>query len=78
MAQLPTNEGVRLDTLPYGTSQQDIHLAEGPEESHEGTGQGLEPVDKGRAAWRMLLSAFIFESLLWGKWVNVCPRCLQA
>jgi predicted MFS family arabinose efflux permease len=25
-----------------------------------------EPIDGGRAAWRMLITAFIFESLLWG------------
>ncbi|KAK7890352.1 hypothetical protein LTR67_008238 [Exophiala xenobiotica] len=66
MAELRTNEDVHLNTLTYRTSQQDNHRAESLEESHEGTGQGLPPVDTGWAAWRMLLSAFIFESLLWG------------
>lgn len=28
------------------------------------------PIDGGYAAWRLLLSAFVFESLLWGFPVN--------
>jgi hypothetical protein len=37
---------------------------------HEGTEQRfvqrLPPYDGGTAAWRILISAFIFEALLWG------------
>jgi hypothetical protein len=29
--------------------------------------QHLHPVDRGFAAWRLLFTAFIFESLLWGE-----------
>ncbi len=28
--------------------------------------QSLPPADGGRAAWRLLLAAFVFEALLWG------------
>lgn len=31
------------------------------------TGQGLAPTDEGPAAWRLLVAAFVFEALLWGK-----------
>lgn len=31
------------------------------------TEQELLPVDGGAAAWRLLCAAFIFETLLWGK-----------
>lgn len=30
------------------------------------TGQGLAPTDRGPAAWRLLVAAFVFEALLWG------------
>lgn len=29
--------------------------------------QSLKPADGGLAAWRLLISAFVFEALLWGK-----------
>jgi len=29
--------------------------------------QQLKPADEGLAAWRMLIVAFVFEALLWGK-----------
>jgi hypothetical protein len=29
--------------------------------------QELEPADGGPAAWRLLVAAFVFEALLWGK-----------
>lgn len=31
-------------------------------------GQALEPADGGWSAWKILLSAFAFEAVLWGKW----------
>lgn len=33
--------------------------------------QELAPVDGGSAAWRLLCAAFIFESLLWGKFISL-------
>jgi hypothetical protein len=33
----------------------------------ETSGQHLELSDGGAAAWRLLLAAFVFEALLWGK-----------
>ena len=32
----------------------------------ESTGHSLPPIDGGKAAWRLLCAAFVFESLLWG------------
>jgi len=29
--------------------------------------QQLKPADEGLAAWKMLIVAFVFEALLWGK-----------
>lgn len=37
------------------------------EGSSEADGQTLEPIDGGWAAWRLLLAAFVFEALLWGR-----------
>ena len=36
-------------------------------------GQHLEPADGGFAAWRLLLAAFVFEALLWGRHATPCP-----
>lgn len=33
----------------------------------EAPSQQLEPADGGKAAWRLLCTAFIVEALLWGK-----------
>lgn len=35
--------------------------------------QGLGPVDRGAAAWRLLWAAFMFEALLWSKF----PLCIE-
>ena len=32
----------------------------------EADGQSLPPYDRGKAAWTLLLAAFVFEALLWG------------
>lgn len=37
------------------------------ETENEVMGQTLAPADGGPAAWRLLLAAFVFEALLWGK-----------
>ncbi|KEF61766.1 uncharacterized protein A1O9_03336 [Exophiala aquamarina CBS 119918] len=58
--------GTPLRALSSRTNEPGLHLTslESPEENTDV--QELEPIDRGRAAWGMLLSAFIFESLLWG------------
>ncbi|KIW13339.1 hypothetical protein PV08_08527 [Exophiala spinifera] len=69
MAQSDTNDSIALETVK---SRNDA--VEGRGESLENTHNGheedtvpdLPPIDRGRAAWRMLFSAFIFEALLWG------------
>jgi hypothetical protein len=40
----------------------------GSPEGGEFDGQALEPADGGFSAWKILLSAFAFEAVLWGKW----------
>lgn len=75
MSQL--DDGAQLQTLSSRRDERGLH--------HPPTIEGLEenenvpelvPIDRGRAAWRMLLSAFIFESLLWGKWTKLLSRSL--
>lgn len=76
MAQPNSPEsGTQLQTLSSRRDEPGFHVE--PAESHEENrdAQELEPVDRGRAAWRMLLSAFIFESLLWGKCKPAMPMC---
>ncbi|KAK1068924.1 hypothetical protein LTR74_005187 [Friedmanniomyces endolithicus] len=41
-----------------GTTYEEVH--------QDVDGHSLPPYDGGTAAWRMLLSAFVFEALLWG------------
>jgi len=36
------------------------------EHASESEGHSLPPVDGGKAAWRLLCAAFVFEALLWG------------
>ena len=42
-----------------------------------GNDQQLKPADRGAAAWKVLLAAFVFEALFWGKshnWRMSYPR----
>jgi hypothetical protein len=39
--------------------------SEGPLET---LATALPPADGGKAAWRLLLAAFVFEALLWGQY----------
>lgn len=43
------------------------------QEPHDGAfiNQELAPTDRGLAAWKLLGTAFVFESLLWGKYYIV-------
>jgi hypothetical protein len=43
-----------------------------PNEDGNIDGQSLPPYDGGKAAWRLLLAAFVFEALLWGIAVFAC------
>jgi hypothetical protein len=40
------------------------------ERDSRSAGQELAPVDRGPAAWRLLFTAFVFETLLWGKMIG--------
>jgi hypothetical protein len=50
----------RDDTSPFS-------IPWNTENENDITGQALAPADGGPAAWRLLLAAFVFEALLWGK-----------
>lgn len=39
--------------------------------------QELAPVDGGTAAWRLLLAAFMFEALLWGRYIDIADQIGQ-
>ena len=66
--------GTELRTLSSRPNESGHHA--GTFEIHEDISdvQEFEPIDRGRAAWRMLFSAFVFESLLWGKSSPVSTR----
>ncbi|KAL2434155.1 hypothetical protein ABEF95_014803 [Exophiala dermatitidis] len=54
-------------SLPVAVSQEREHApTPADEESHPREASSLPPPDGGRAAWRLLLSSFVFEALLWG------------
>jgi len=40
---------------------------DGRVEEEGSVGQQLPPPDRGAAAWKVLIGAFVFESILWGK-----------
>lgn len=56
-----TRDVLELHTI--STPQDNIHteIASGSSDGHS-----LPPHDRGAAAWRLLLAAFVFEALLWG------------
>nr|POE51775.1 monocarboxylate transporter 12 [Quercus suber] len=69
MSQTATITAHELETVPplttvlSPTSNDHTSINEEPE---PGDGQSLPPHDSGIAAWRLLLSVFVFEALLWG------------
>ena len=67
MASTEQANDVALTTLPQNRTQSPSVPADDLEGRDDVEDGDLEPIDRGRAAWRMLMSAFIFESLLWGK-----------
>lgn len=67
MAQSPDPPSLELDHVPTLTE----HLRETTGDTlHTEAGQERDQSqashDGGRAAWRLLLAAFVFEALLWG------------
>ena len=68
MSQLGARSDIELHDLPARTelSQEPSNTAAGMEELQDVNGQSLPPYDGGRAAWSLLLAAFVFEALLWG------------
>lgn len=44
----------------------DIPVTSIHDDPPESVTQSLLPCDGGKAAWRLLISAFVFEALLWG------------
>lgn len=55
----------RPDVLPNNTDQ----------ETGGGRAQSLLPCDGGPVAWRLLISCFVFEALLWGKHFKMQCLC---
>ena len=53
-----------------GSGQRNVEQAS-EETAVDANAQSLPDCDRGKAAWRMLLAAFVFEALLWGS----CNRC---
>jgi predicted secreted protein len=43
-------------------------------EEGEVTIQQLKPADRGPDAWKLLITAFVFEALLWGMYFDLCSR----
>jgi len=56
------SDAAELQECPQRRSQS----AEQRQETSEATGQSLLPFDGGKAAWKLLFSAFLFEALFWG------------
>jgi len=54
----------RINSPPRNSEHVTVQL-DTEQEPATGT-QSLPPCDSGSAAWRLLLSAFVFEALLWG------------
>ncbi|KAK0347786.1 hypothetical protein LTR91_004516 [Friedmanniomyces endolithicus] len=68
MAQTAASNDIELvqTRASVGASGEAYDGATHGESHQEVDGHSLPPYDGGTAAWRMLLSAFVFEALLWG------------
>lgn len=71
MASVLTRNSIEFEdrTGPRRSSPPPANSGETQENTEEfqTSGQYLAQSDSGTAAWRLLLAAFVFESLLWGK-----------
>ena len=63
-------------TSPIETSQQDDgnDIQNGEASQADVTEQELTSCDRGAAAWKLLMTAFVFEALLWGTTPRSKPR----
>jgi len=68
MAEINANDNVELCDAAelQECSQRRPQSVEQRQEAPEATSQSLPPCDGGNAAWKLLISAFVFEALLWG------------
>lgn len=78
MSATATETAYDLETFPASdNSNQQINN----DAEHEGSGvdieQSLPPCDGGAAAWKLLMTAFVFEALLWGKTCSPHERALH-
>lgn len=64
LQQWVVTPGASIDAL---TASQRPVTGDTTSEEYDGIVHQLQPADGGWAAWRMLISAFVFEALLWGK-----------
>jgi hypothetical protein len=51
-----------VELCDHPASRNDTDSEAAPHTEHQ-----LEPTDRGRAAWRLLGLAFVFESFFWGE-----------
>ena len=68
MSQTLTIDSHELQAIPVANvvSQEVSDAAMNAEEPPDTASQSLPPIDGGKAAWSLLLAAFVFEALLWG------------
>jgi hypothetical protein len=60
-------EGIELTTAVVNQPCSSLSRPLNTETENEVMGHNLAPADGGPAAWKLLLAAFVFEALLWGK-----------
>jgi len=66
MATSTTDEEIELSAARQLTSPNEPVDSTPAEDDVHNASPALPPVDGGKAAWRMLCTAFVFEALLWG------------
>lgn len=57
-------DAVRLASMHTQPETFDLRIQD--QADHTSVEQSLPPCDRGAEAWRLLMSAFVFEALLWG------------
>jgi hypothetical protein len=75
---MATQTAVELETFSeahptqHQLSNGDVQIEDGvnPHPRQPQILQGLEPADGGASAWKLLLGAFSFEAILWGKAIS--------
>lgn len=72
LKQLPNSQAAGQEDFITSEEQGTIRnntfsrASDGSEQEHA-VMQQLKPTDRGLAAWRVLIAAFVFEALLWGR-----------